>query len=194
LYFDPESEDDIVKIIELAKRNKKNVRAIGMIHSPSDLPFSDGYIISMKKLNSPRELSKHELALSNLCSISDLTIGSVISTATHGTGINFGCLSTQLTIKSLTLLTDSHGKMQCSETMNLDGFKAALCSLGALGIIAQVTIQYETAYLLEANQTPVKLNYVLDNLESVIHSAEHVRFWWFPHTDDCVAWKANRTK
>ncbi|RIB05819.1 hypothetical protein C2G38_2047299 [Gigaspora rosea] len=134
LYFDPESEDDIVKIIELAKRNKKNVRAIGMIHSPSDLPFSDGYIISMKKLNSPRE------------------------------------------------------------TMNLDGFKAALCSLGALGIIAQVTIQYETAYLLEANQTPVKLNYVLDNLESVIHSAEHVRFWWFPHTDDCVAWKANRTK
>ncbi|CAG8805807.1 6124_t:CDS:2, partial [Racocetra fulgida] len=42
LYFEPEFEDDIVKIIELAKRNNKNVRAIGVAHSPSDLPFSDG--------------------------------------------------------------------------------------------------------------------------------------------------------
>ncbi|CAG8713379.1 13154_t:CDS:2 [Dentiscutata erythropus] len=215
LYFEPESEDDIVKIIELAKKNKRNVRAIGMLHSPSDLPFSDGYIISMKKLNRVievdvdleaktvtveagieitqlnEELSKHGLALSNLCAISDLTIGGAISTATHGTGINFGCLSAQ--IKSLTLFTDSRGKMHCSETMNSDIFKAALCSLGALGIITQVTIQCETAFLLEANQTPAKLDHILDNLDSIVHSAEHVRFWWFPHTDDCITWKANRT-
>ncbi|CAG8754777.1 41376_t:CDS:10, partial [Gigaspora margarita] len=213
LYFEPESEDDIKKIIELAKRNKKNIKVIGMVHSPSDLPFSDGYIISMNKLNRiikidqekktvtveagikitqlNEELSKHGLALSNLCSISELTIGGAISTATHGTGVNFGCLSTQ--IKCLTLLTDSHGKMHCSETMNSDVFKATLCNLGALGIITQVTIQCETAYLLEANQIPVKLNYILDNLDAIVHSAEHIRFWWFPHTDDCIAWKANRT-
>ncbi|KAF0424573.1 L-gulonolactone/D-arabinono-1,4-lactone oxidase [Gigaspora margarita] len=213
LYFEPESEDDIKKIIELAKRNKKNIKVIGMVHSPSDLPFSDGYIISMNKLNRiikvdqekktvtveagikitqlNEELSKHGLALSNLCSISELTIGGAISTATHGTGVIFGCLSTQ--IKCLTLLTDSHGKMHCSETMNSDVFKATLCNLGALGIITQVTIQCETAYLLEANQIPVKLNYILDNLDAIVHSAEHVRFWWFPHTDDCIAWKANRT-
>ncbi|KAF0424574.1 L-gulonolactone/D-arabinono-1,4-lactone oxidase [Gigaspora margarita] len=83
--------------------------------------------------------------------------------------------------------------MHCSETMNSDVFKATLCNLGALGIITQVTIQCETAYLLEANQIPVKLNYILDNLDAIVHSAEHVRFWWFPHTDDCIAWKANRT-
>ncbi|CAG8782371.1 12116_t:CDS:2, partial [Racocetra persica] len=131
LYFEPEFEDDIVKIIELAKRNNKNVRAIGVAHSPSDLPFSDGYIINMTKLNKVievdpeaktitveagmklsqlnEELIKHGLALSNLCSISDLTIAGMISTATHGTGINFGCFSTQ--IKSLTLLTGSCDKM-----------------------------------------------------------------------------------
>ncbi|CAG8590135.1 22405_t:CDS:10 [Cetraspora pellucida] len=213
LYFEPEFENDIVKIIELAKRNNKNVRAIGMAHSPSDLPFSDEYLISMNKLNRVievdpeamtitveagmkisqlnEELVKHGLALSNLLSISDLTIAGMISTASHGTGINFGCLSTQ--IKSLTLLTDSCGKMYCSETMNSDVFKAALCSLGALGIITQVTIQCENAFLLEANQTPAKLNYVLDNLDVIVHSAEHVKLWWFPHTDDCIIWKANRT-
>ncbi|CAG8820456.1 4286_t:CDS:1, partial [Racocetra fulgida] len=63
----------------------------------------------------------------------------------------------------------------------------------ALGIITRVTVQCENAFLLEANQTPAKLNYVLDNFDAIVHSAEHAKFWWFPHTDDCIIWKANRS-
>nr|CAG8488971.1 4842_t:CDS:2 [Entrophospora candida] len=145
--------------------------------------------IELSKLN--KELSEnHDLALSNLGSISDLTVGGVISTGTHGTGIEFGCMHTQ--VVSLTLLTSKNQLISCSESENQEIFKAALCSLGSLGVILRVTLRCEQAFRLDSIQLPEKLNNVLDNLDQLIHSAQHFRFWWFPHTDDCVTWKANR--
>ncbi|CAG8738313.1 7867_t:CDS:2, partial [Funneliformis mosseae] len=54
-------------------------------------------------------------------------------------------------------------------------------------------IQCESAFKLESNQYPMKLNDILNDLDSIIYSAEHVRFWWFPHTENCIIWKADRT-
>ncbi|KAJ2688892.1 D-arabinono-1,4-lactone oxidase, partial [Coemansia spiralis] len=41
--------------------------------------------------------------------------------------------------------------------------------------------------------TPDKLDHILDSLTEVVFSAEHVRFWWFPYTDNVAVWRANRT-
>lgn len=41
-------------------------------------------------------------------------------------------------------------------------------------------------------QLPMKLDNLLDNINELIYSSEHYRFWWFPHTDYCVSWGANR--
>ncbi|CAG8621907.1 9360_t:CDS:2, partial [Acaulospora colombiana] len=153
LYFEPECEEDVIKIVELAKTNNKNVRAIGSGHSPSDLACTEGYMINMDKLNRilkidreaktvvveagmklhklNAELNKHGMALSSLGSISDQSISGAISTGTHGSGINFRNLCGQ--IVSLTLVTSSKGVMRCSANENPDVYKAALCSLGALG-------------------------------------------------------------
>ncbi|CAG8707874.1 17410_t:CDS:2 [Acaulospora morrowiae] len=51
LYFEPECEEDVIKIVELAKVNNKKIRAIGSGHSPSDLACTEGYMINMAKLN-----------------------------------------------------------------------------------------------------------------------------------------------
>jgi L-gulonolactone oxidase len=56
-----------------------------------------------------------------------------------------------------------------------------------------MTLKVEPAFLLEAKQVPAKLEDVLQNWDQVVNSAEHVRVWWYPHTDDCVVWRANRT-
>ncbi|CAI2163959.1 9019_t:CDS:2 [Funneliformis geosporum] len=213
LYFEPENDDDIIKIIELAKLYNKNVRAVGAGHSPSDVACTEGIMINMEKLNKIIEVDiekktvvveagaridklneclwKHGLALSNLGSISDQSISGAISTTTHGTGINFGNQSTQ--VVELTLLTASRGIINCSANENEDVFKASLCSMGALGIILKVKIQCESAFKLKSNQYSMKLNDILKNLDSIINSAEHVRIWWFPHTENCIIWKADRT-
>ncbi|CAG8590339.1 2062_t:CDS:2 [Paraglomus occultum] len=213
LYFTPETEDEVEKIVIFAKAKNKSIKVIGAGHSPSDLACTKDFMINLDNLNRVLEINREEktvsvqagislnqlnqelwkngLAMSNIGSISDQSLAGAISTATHGTGINFGNISTQVT--ELTLITATRGTLTCSEKTNPDIFKAALCNLGALGIIIRITLKCEPAFRLEAIQTPAKFDEILNNLDHVVHSAEHVRFWWFPHTDDCVLWKANRT-
>ncbi|CAO3624526.1 unnamed protein product [Cunninghamella blakesleeana] len=137
-------------------------------------------------------LKENNLSLSNLGSISDQSVAGVMATASHGTGAHFGCLSTF--IINMTLITSEGKKIICSATEEPKLFSAAKCNLGALGIVTQVTLQAEPFFRLEAIQKPYKFPEVLDDWEATIHSAEHVRVWWYPHTDDCVVWRANRTE
>ena len=91
------------------------------------------------------------------------------------------------------MLTASRGIINCSANENEDIFKASLCSMGALGIILKVKLQCESAFKLESKQFPMKFIDVLDNLDSIICSSEHVRIWYFPYAENCVIWKADRT-
>jgi FAD/FMN-containing dehydrogenase len=56
-------------------------------------------------------------------------------------------------------------------------------SLGALGVIAKVTLQALPSYKLKAVKGPARLDDLLAQLER--HKAEnrHFEFFWFPHTD-----------
>lgn len=94
----------------------------------------------------------------------------------------------------LTLITANGETLYCSKTDQPEVFYAATCSLGALGIITRMTLQCEPAFRLENRQEPAKLDHVLQNMDSIIHSAQHVRLWWYPHTDNVVIWRANRTR
>ncbi|RUS20932.1 D-arabinono-1,4-lactone oxidase-domain-containing protein [Endogone sp. FLAS-F59071] len=204
LYFEPTSEEQIVKILELAQRTGKLVKAVGAGHSPSDLACTNGFMVKLDRLNQllavdirahtatvqagmtlhelHRVLAENGLALSNLGSVSDQTVAGVMATATHGTGANFKSLSTMVGLI-----------LHCTPTQNPDIFRAAQCSLGALGIITRMTLQCEPSFRLEAIQEPVPLATTLSTMSAIIHSAEHVRLWWFPHTDMTVVWRANRS-
>ncbi|GJJ74150.1 L-gulonolactone oxidase [Entomortierella parvispora] len=212
-YYSPSTEEEIIKILHLARLSGKRVKAIGTGHSPSDLACTDGFMINTDKLNrfiraDEKELTItveagmklhqlheylefHEMAMSNLGSISDQSVAGLMSTATHGTGAEYpSCCAAVL---DLTLITAQGEKIYCSKTEKPDIFNAAVCSLGSLGIITSMTLQCEPAFRLENKQEPAKLDQVLDNLDAIIHSAEHVRLWWYPHTDNVVVWRANRT-
>ncbi|KAG0172812.1 hypothetical protein DFQ28_007000 [Apophysomyces sp. BC1034] len=214
LYFTPSSEDEVIEIVRLANKHQKTIKVCGSGHSPSDLACTKGFLINLDAMNSLLGIDKEQctatveagvslhtlhqilgengLALSNLGSISDQSIAGVMATATHGTGAHFGCLSTM--ILDMTLVTADGQLLHCSRAHLPDIFDAARCSLGALGIVTRVTLQAEPAFRLEAIQKPYKMPAVLADWDAVIHSAEHVRVWWYPHTDDCVVWRANRTE
>jgi len=119
-------------------------------------------------------------------------VAGAISTGTHGTGIEYGILAVDVVELEL-ILADSN-EIRCSRQENPEIFVAALCSLGALGIISTVTLQCEHAYHLDAVQYPLPVETVLSDITKIISSAEHVRIWWFPHTDKCIVWQANRAR
>jgi L-gulonolactone oxidase len=49
--FCPESEYHSELILELARRKKQTVRAVGVGHSPSDLACTSGYMVQMNRLD-----------------------------------------------------------------------------------------------------------------------------------------------
>ena len=49
--FQPETEHQLELILELARREKQTVRAVGIGHSPSDLACTSGFMIQMNRLD-----------------------------------------------------------------------------------------------------------------------------------------------
>lgn len=54
--FEPENEHHCQLIFELARREGKTVRAVGVGHSPSDLACTSGYMVRMTKLDKVYEV------------------------------------------------------------------------------------------------------------------------------------------
>ncbi|XP_023213949.1 L-gulonolactone oxidase-like, partial [Centruroides sculpturatus] len=214
LLFAPKTNDEIAQILALATDEKKHVRVVGCGHSPSDIACTEDYMISLQHMNKVVEvdevnkqvkvqagitlrdlneihLPKYKLALSVLGSVSDLTIGGAISTGTHGTGINFGNLCSY--VIELEMMDHSGKFIRCSRSENKEIFLAAVCGLGAIGIILTVTLQCESAFNLEQRQFGTTLKDVLEHLDLHVNGSEHFKFTWFPHTDGVVVSHVNRT-
>lgn len=172
--FAPTTVTQCAAIVELARRQGAQLRAIGRAHSPSDLPFTTGWAMRMEGLNGVVDIDHaaytitalagtyisdiHEaldsaqprLAMCNVGSISEQTIAGLISTATHGTGILFPVVSSyvsQLTI--LCPLPEGTQHLTCTRDQNSDLFNATLCGLGSTGLITSVTLRVQDAFNLK---------------------------------------------
>ncbi len=121
------------------------------------------------------------LSLTNLGDIDCQTVAGAISTGTHGTGARAGGIATQ--VRALTMVLADGSQVSCSPEDEAQVFAAARVGLGALGIIDTVTIQAEPAFALHAVEGPMPMADVLGGFDELVESADHVEFYWFPHTD-----------
>ncbi|TFK29084.1 L-gulonolactone/D-arabinono-1,4-lactone oxidase [Coprinopsis marcescibilis] len=211
--FEPVDEQQCELVLELARREGKVVRAAGVGHSPSDLACTNGFMLRTTKLNRVLEvnveksyvivqggitlnklheaLGKYNLAMSNLGSISEQTLAGVVTTATHGSGIEYKVLSSY--VLSLTLLLADGSRVTCSRTENPELFLATLSGLGSTGVILTIKMEVEPAYRLKEQQESVPFEYFASNMERMVNSAEHVRFWWYPTMDTVRCSYSSRT-
>jgi len=212
-YFDlPETRDDILAILKDAREKGQKLKVVGTGCSPNTMAVCQQRMLSTDNYNKiisvdeqkgtvrvqagvtlaqlNEFLAEHNLGLSVLSSISEQSMGGALACAIHGTGGKFPCMSDY--IEALELITPRGEVIECSATQNADIFKAALCHVGALGVVSEMTIKCEPAFKLRSSQRPVPLEDVLSNIDERVGTAEHYRFWWFPHTDMCIEWKANR--
>ena len=192
-FYRPESEEEILEIIREASDAGETVRTFGAGHSWAPLVVTDDTLINLDRLDRivsvdaeqqrvtvqagirikelNRILPKHGLAMKNLGSIGEQSIAGAISTATHGTGLKLGALHTQ--VVGMELLTGSGRRL----TM------AARVSLGALGVITQVTIQCVSYYNLERIAQPFPFDETLDRIDALVNDNDRVRLYWLPYTD-----------
>jgi L-gulonolactone oxidase len=62
--FQPETEYQLELILELTRRERQNVRAVGVGHSPSDLACTSGYMIQMNRMDKIIEVRYRRTRLS----------------------------------------------------------------------------------------------------------------------------------
>jgi L-gulonolactone oxidase len=201
--YRPESEEEILEIVREARDAGETVRTFGAGHSWAPLVVTDDTLINLDRLDRvvsvdaeqqrvtvqagirikelSRILPKHGLAMRNLGSIGEQSIAGAISTATHGTGLKLGALHTQ--VIGMELLTGSGRRLTISEDEDLELMATARVSLGALGVITQVTIQCVSYYNLERIAQPFPFDETLDRIEALTNDNERVRLYWLPYTD-----------
>jgi FAD-linked oxidoreductase len=205
--------DDIVTLVRRCGREGKTIRVVGSGHSFSPLVATDCVMLSLENyaglesVDAPnctatvkagttlRALGEllfaHGLAQENLGDIDEQTIAGAIGTGTHGTGVGFGSIATQVT--ALTLVTGTGDVVTCSESENRDLFKAAQVSLGALGIVVGVTLRLVPAYALRIDVRKKTLTDCLANLETYTRDNRHFEFHFLPYTDIVQAKFTNLT-
>ncbi|GAA3391382.1 D-arabinono-1,4-lactone oxidase [Cryptosporangium minutisporangium] len=198
----PASVDDLAATVQDARERGLRVKPIGAGHSFTAIAATDGVQVSLDALagivradtasglvtlrggtrlhDIPRLLAPYRLAMTNLGDIDSQSIAGAISTGTHGTGAKFGGIATQ--VRGLTLVLADGSVVDCDATREPALFEAARLGLGAVGVIAAVTLQCEPAFLLHAVERPVPLPEMLATFDERADAHDHVEFYWFPHT------------
>lgn len=209
----PVSEEELVRIVKSAAANGQRVKAVGAGHSFTGIALTDGHLIDHRGCNTVlnhdkeknrvtvqagiplhelnEQLWKRGLAMQNLGDIAYQSIAGATATATHGTGLNFGGLATQ--ISALRIIAADGSVIDCDAKKDADVFKAARVGLGALGLVSAVTLDCEPAFNLHAVEQAERVDEVLENLDENVQGNEHFEFFWIPHTGWALTKRNNRT-
>jgi FAD-linked oxidoreductase len=136
----------------------------------------------------PRLLAPYGLAMANMGDIDRQTISGAISTGTHGTGLAFGGLATQ--VVAATLVTGTGELLHVSDTERPELLPAVRLGLGALGVLVDVTLQLVPSFVLHAVERNEPFGEVLDGWVDRVREVDHLDVYWFPHTGSALT-KAN---
>ncbi len=207
----PHDETEVSAVLHRAAAAGLPVRPMGAGHSFTPIAATHGISVRLDRMSGLRRvevdsgrvtlgagtrlrdlpdlLEPYGLALENMGDIDHQSIAGAISTGTHGTGANFTGIAGQ--VVGLRIALADGRVVDCSEAERPDLFKAARVGLGAFGVLTEVTVQCVPAFLLAADEHPERLDAVLDGFADRMCAADHVEFYWFPHTDTALV-KANR--
>ncbi len=105
-------------------------------------------------------LDKQGYALRNLASLPHITVAGACATATHGSGVTNGNLSTS--VSGMEIVTADGEVIHLSRAKDGDQFLGAVVHLGALGVVTRTTLDVEPTY--QARQV-VYENLSIDQLQ-----------------------------
>lgn len=201
-YFEPKDLKELKEIVKHCSKNHLRIRVVGAGHSFTPLVVTSEVLISLDRISGIYSIEEEEnlatvwagtrlkdlgpelfelgYAMENLGDINEQSVAGAISTGTHGTGLQFGSISTQ--VRGVTILTASGELLEISTSKNEEYFEAARLSLGLLGIVVKVTLKVKKAYQLIGESYRLDFDECLNSLDSLCESNRNFEFFWFPYT------------
>jgi FAD-linked oxidoreductase len=193
---------NVAELQELIASAKGTVRAVGAGHSFSPLVPTDGTIVSLSRLSGLVDHDPKNLqatlwagsrlgdigqpletagqALINMPDIDEQTLAGCLATATHGTGVDIGCMSTF--IEGLQLVDARGDLVDCDANNNPDLFQAAKVSLGSLGVITQVKLQNMAPYRLRRETVWREFDEILEIADAMADQHRNFEFFYIPYS------------
>lgn len=199
----PDSVDAVAELVATAAADGTRIKPIGSGHSFTGIGVPEGIQLDMSALRGvvgvdghrvtlragtrlheiPALLAPFVLGMRNLGDIDRQTITGATSTGTHGTGLNFGGISTQIVGAKIVTGTGDVVTL----TSDDDELRAVALGLGALGVIVELTIECVDAFSLRAHDEPLDLDDAVGGFLDRVESFDHHEFYWFPHTRRALA-------
>jgi L-gulono-1,4-lactone dehydrogenase len=196
----PRSTGEVAEEVRRAAAAGHTVRVAGAGHSFTDAVLTDGTLLSLDAMDRvldtdvasglvrvqagirihalSEQLAARGLALENLGDINVQSIAGATATGTHGTGSRLQNISSQ--VVAVQLVTAG------GEVRELDGgdlLRAARVSVGALGVVTEMTLRAIPLYTLRGVDEPRLLAEVMASLDELADASRHFEFYVFPHSD-----------
>ena len=219
-FYQPTTLAELEEYVAKAHRDKTRLRVVGAALSPNGIGLDAEGMISMalmdrvlsvdtKKMQVTVEagarvsqvidaLRPYGLTLQNLASIDAQQIGGFMSVSAHGTGATLPPVDQQ--VVSYTLVTPGQGTLRLTANDPLDLSKAMLeerafdmarVGLGALGVVAEVTLQCVPAHQLHERTWVTTMAEVEKQHVQLVTKNRHIRYMWIPYTDAVVVVASN---
>lgn len=207
----PETEEEVRKLVQGGARP---IRAVGAGHSWSHLVDTSGVIVSLDRLRIEPNVDRatrqatvsagirlrdlgpllrtHNLCMRNVGAVTAQSLAGAMSTGTHGSGIGYGILGTQI---SALRVVDGYGDVrEFNEREHPQEMAALRLNLGCLGIITSVTIGCVRDHNVKLDQYPMSFGDFLDAYDDLYKKNERVRAYWFPGSKLVYVNTMNRTE
>jgi xylitol oxidase len=193
--FYPRTVEEVQQVV----KNHKKIKGLGTRHCFNTIADSTDNLLSTKELNKVVSLDaaastvnveagikygelapylhQRGYALHNLASLPHISVGGSITTATHGSGIKNGNLSSA--VVGLEVVTADGSIVQFSKSTNAELLNAAVVGLGALGILTKVTLKIQPTYLMRQHVfTGLPVAQLKDNFEKIMSSGYSVSLFY----------------
>jgi FAD-linked oxidoreductase len=193
---------DIEELQKIVRSARAPIRVVGAGHSFSPLVATTGAIVSLDWISGLkshdqdkcqatvgagtrlRDLTKalQEIgqALANMGDIDKQSIGGALGTATHGTGATLGAYHTL--IERIELVDGRGERRSFGKADSADMIQAIGVSLGAFGIVTEVTINNLPSYRMRKRRFVLPIEDMLANFHAMMTAHRSAEFYFIPYS------------
>ncbi len=197
----PSTVGEVARALSAAEAAGRPVRVVGSGHSWSPLAATDGVALTLGGMRAVRAvdaergrvtveagctlaeldvvLARHGLSLPVLGSIAAQTVGGAIATATHGSSLAWGNLSSL--VCGVEVVTPAGEVREVgADDPALDGYRV---HLGALGVVTAVTLRVMPRPRLRELRFALPLDEAIARFQELARATPYGKLWWLPHTE-----------
>jgi FAD/FMN-containing dehydrogenase len=212
-YHRPRSVDELRALLSRVAGEKGRLRVPGSLHScshiwvadeivdvsqlPRTLEFDEGDTAVAASANWPLhdfllELSRRGKSVTATGGTDHQSLAGLISTATAPASSRHALYDLLEWVEYLTVDPDSGAVVEKRLARDDPGFGAAVCSLGAIGVLTRVRFQLVDELYFRVVQKIVDMDDVLADLDATSAKYDFWRVNWLPRGNQALLWAATR--